>query len=102
MHNIIEINAKEIIEMLHKLGITCDDLYFQGNKWSYHWGFLEGESKWALRLCVEKDDRYKTEDSLGIFSGTFGRTIIPPAEATRFLANQNLLEEGEYLIWCSW
>jgi hypothetical protein len=102
MKTILEITAEEVIELLKSTGVLCEELWFQGSKWSYSSGFLEGESKWALRHHINVDDRYKNEDSLESFTDRWGRVCIPPHAALEYLACQGLLEEGECLVWKSW
>jgi hypothetical protein len=101
MTTITEIDGKEIIELLTARGIRCDELWFEGNKWCYHGGFVEGESKWALRLNVDGDGRFAQEESLGGFNHK-GEWKIPPHAAIEHLAYHGVIEPGEYLIWREW
>lgn len=101
MTTITQIDGDEIIEALVAHGVPCDDLWFEGPKWCYADGFLEGESKWCLRLCVDADDRYSKPESLGAFDDR-GRRYVPPHAAMEYLARVGFLPPGEYLVWRSW
>ena len=102
MIKITQICADEIIEALVDNGVPCDELWFKGDRYSYHGGFLEGESKWCLRLCVDADDKYSDIESLGSFDDRFGRRCVPPHSAMEYLACIGYLPIGEYLVWRSW
>ena len=103
MLQLTEITSDEIIEMLAQKGIFCDELGFTGNKWSYAGGYVEGESKWALRLCVDADTRYAALESLEAWSHSKNdRVYIAPHAAIEYLACSGLLKKGEYLIWAAW
>jgi len=101
MTTITQINGSEIIEALSMCGVKCEELWIDGSKWGYHDGFLEGESKWCLRLYVDADDRFKSVESLRGFY-VRGRHCIPPVAAMEYLACAGYLPPGEYLVWCSW
>jgi hypothetical protein len=104
MLTITEITKDEIITLLDSCGVTCNSLWFQGSKFCYLDGFLEGESKWALRYCVEidEDTNYNNCESLGIFLDSQGRKCIPPHAALEYLAHMGRISPGEYLVWNSW
>jgi hypothetical protein len=101
MKTIEEITSKEVIDLLETLGVQCDNLYFEGNKWSYCGGFLEGESKWCIR-CNLDPEPLPLDKPVGIFIGKFNQITIPPLAALKFLVSHEKLKPGEYLLWCSW
>lgn len=101
MTTITQIDADEVIEALAAHGVHCDELWFEGPKWSYADGFLEGESKWCLLLCANADSQFSAADSLGAFSNR-GRRCVPPLAAVEYLACVGYLPKGDYLVWRAW
>lgn len=109
MIQITQIEGDEIMNLLRKAGIDgIDDIGIDcsngKSRWSYHGGYMEGESKFAVRLNVDADKRYDSEESLKewIFKRWEKETWIHPHAAMEFLACKALIAPGEYLVYREW